>query len=315
MVSLSKDSLEEDKSSVNNLLSKMREVKKQIDELEPIKDRKESYDKLSIKMSDVKHKQQTLNKDKIAFTAQKSSLQTQLESIEDKIIRYYENEEIIKENKELQDKVDESQDNLSMINDELDSTNADISTTFAKISVHKNKIESITKQINKVKDLEDQNVAYEYYLNAVQRDGVPYELITKVLPTIETEVNDILSQIVDFSILFELDGKNINTKIVYDDKNYWSLELSSGMEKFIASIAIRVALINISNLPRPDFLVIDEGFGVLDQDNLNSLSMLFDYLKTQFRFILIISHIEVLRDVVDNLVEIKKEGEYSHVQH
>ena len=137
----------------------------------------------------------------------------------------------------------------------------------------------------------------------------------KMIPMIEGEVNNILSQIVDFSILFELDGKNINTKIVYDDKNYWSLELSSGMEKFIASIAIRVALINISNLPRPDFLVIDEGFGVLDQDNLNSLSMLFDYLKTQFRFILIISHIEVLRDVVDNLVEIKKEGEYSHVQH
>ena len=310
-----KDSLEEDKSSVNNLLSKMREVKKQIDELEPIKDRKESYDKLSIKMSDVKHKQQTLNKDKIAFTAQKSSLQTQLESIEDKIIRYYENEEIIKENKELQDKVDESQDNLSMINDELDTTNADISTTFAKISVHKNKIESITKQINKVKDLEDQNVAYEYYLNAVQRDGVPYELITKVLPTIETEVNDILSQIVDFNIILQMDGKNVNTRIVYDEENHWPLELSSGMERFISALAIRVALISVSNLPRPDFLAIDEGFGVLDSENLNSLAMLFDYLKTQFKFLMVISHIDAMKDLMDTLIEIRKENGYSNVKY
>ena len=310
-----KDSLEEDKSSVNNLLSKMREVKKQIDELEPIKDRKESYDKLSIKMSDVKHKQQTLNKDKIAFTAQKSSLQTQLESIEDKIIRYYENEEIIKENKELQDKVDESQDNLSMINDELDTTNADISTTFAKISVHKNKLESITKQINKVKDLEDQNVAYEYYLNAVQRDGVPYELITKVLPTIETEVNDILSQIVDFNIILQMDGKNVNTRIVYDEENHWPLELSSGMERFISALAIRVALISVSNLPRPDFLAIDEGFGVLDSENLNSLAMLFDYLKTQFKFLMVISHIDAMKDLMDTLIEIRKENGYSNVKY
>ena len=310
-----KDSLEEDKSSVNNLLSKMREVKKQIDELEPIKDRKESYDKLSIKMSDVKHKQQTLNKDKIAFTAQKSSLQTQLESIEDKIIRYYENEEIIKENKELQDKVDESQDNLSMINDELDTTNADISTTFAKISVHKNKIESITKQIDKVKDLEDQNVAYEYYLNAVQRDGVPYELITKVLPTIETEVNDILSQIVDFNIILQMDGKNVNTRIVYDEENHWPLELSSGMERFISALAIRVALISVSNLPRPDFLAIDEGFGVLDSENLNSLAMLFDYLKTQFKFLMVISHIDAMKDLMDTLIEIRKENGYSNVKY
>ena len=85
------------------------------------------------------------------------------------------------------------------------------------------------------------------------------------------------------------------------------------MERFISSIAIRVALINVSNLPRPNLLVIDEGFGTLDADNLNSLSMLFQYLKTQFKFILIISHIEALRDVVDKLVEIKKDGQYSSI--
>ena len=131
----------------------------------------------------------------------------------------------------------------------------------------------------------------------------------------ENEVNTVLDHMMaGFQLGIISEDKNINLYIRYDDQE-WPLNLSSGMEKFVSSIAIRVALINISNLPRPDFLAIDEGFGTLDQDNLNSLSMLFDYLKTQFRFILIISHIEVLRDVVDNLVEIRKEGAYSHVQH
>ena len=58
---------------------------------------------------------------------------------------------------------------------------------------------------------------------------MPYELITKALPTIEGEVNDILAQLVDFQILFDMDGKNINNYIVYDDDNTWPLELSSCM--------------------------------------------------------------------------------------
>ena len=85
------------------------------------------------------------------------------------------------------------------------------------------------------------------------------------------------------------------------------------MERFISALALRVALINVSNLPRPYFLAIDEGFGVLDSDNLNSLYMLFDYLKTQFKFVMVISHIDAMRDLMDTLVEIKKENDYSLV--
>lgn len=141
---------------------------------------------------------------------------------------------------------------------------------------------------------------------AVNRDGVPYDLITSAVPYIEQEINNILSQLVDFHLMLEMDGKNINCYIVYDQDNFWPIELTSGMEKFISSLAIRTALINISSLPRPNFLAIDEGFGVLDSNNLNSMFNLFDYLKTQFSFMLVISHIDSMRDVVDHLIEIVK---------
>jgi exonuclease SbcC len=135
------------------------------------------------------------------------------------------------------------------------------------------------------------------------------------LPQIEAEINNILTQIVDFTVLLETDGKNINGYIVYDEDNYWPLELTSGMEKFISSLAIRTSLINVTSLPRPNFLAIDEGFGVLDSDNLNSMYMLFDYLKSQFEFMLCISHIDAMRDVVDKLIEIKKTNGYSKINY
>jgi len=93
------------------------------------------------------------------------------------------------------------------------------------------------------------------------------------------------------------------------------LEMCSGMERFISGLAIRIALINVCNLPRPNFLVIDEGFGTLDNENLQSLYMLFAYLKTQFEFVMIISHIDSMRDAVDTIVEIKKVNGFSNVKY
>jgi DNA repair exonuclease SbcCD ATPase subunit len=115
--------------------------------------------------------------------------------------------------------------------------------------------------------------------------------------------------------MFQLDGKNINTYIVYSEEKTWPLELTSGMEKFISSLAIRTALVNVSNLPRPNFLAIDEGLGNLDSENLNSLFMLFTFLKSQFDLLMIISHLDSVRDVVDNLIDIKKVAGFSKITH
>jgi DNA repair exonuclease SbcCD ATPase subunit len=167
-------------------------------------------------------------------------------------------------------------------------------------------------QIVKIEGYEVQSAAYQYYLTAIGKDGVPYQIISDVVPRIEQEVNNILSQIVEFTMGIETDGKNVNMFIKYEDRK-WPLELCSGMEKFMSALALRVALINISNLPRPPFLVIDEGFSALDASNLPLIHSVFDYLKANFDFIIIISHLDAMRDMVDKVLEIKKENGFSKI--
>ena len=231
---------------------------------------------------------------------------------EEKIQKYYKQEKDIVHNTNVENKIEGVEKDLEDTNFRLDKINKETNTVYAEIKVLDNKRKNILDNIDKVADLEDKYEAYQYYLDAVKRDGVPYDLITKALPTIEDEVNNILSQLVDFSMTFEMDGKNINNYIVYDD-NIWPLELSSGMEKFISSLAIRVGLINVSSLPRSNFLAIDEGFGTMDSDNLNSIYNLFQYLKSQFQFAMIVSHIDSMRDTVDTLLEVKKENGFSNI--
>jgi DNA repair exonuclease SbcCD ATPase subunit/predicted MPP superfamily phosphohydrolase len=216
-------------------------------------------------------------------------------------------------NKTKNSEISEIRDEITTVSSELGQLHTKLLSLSGKLKMAEKTKQDAQGGINRLKELEQQYQGYEYYQKAVNRDGVPYHLITKALPQIESEINNILNQIVEFTIVLHTDGKNINAHIVYDDNNYWPLELTSGMEKFISSLAIRTSLINVSNLPRPNFLAIDEGFGVLDSDNLNSMFLLFDYLKSQFGFLMCISHIDAMRDIVDKLIEIKKVNGYSEI--
>jgi len=240
-------------------------------------------------------------------------LLTQLENVQSDIQRYYDNQATIEKNKLINEDIKKLETDKKQLESLIKETNRKILSLTGEVGSLESYINATKNKIQEVKDLETKNDLYTYYLDAVKKDGVPYELITKALPAIENEVNNILGQVVDFSISMDTDGKNINARIVYEDQE-WTLEMCSGMEKFISGLAIRVALINICGLPRPNFLVIDEGFGTLDADNLSSLFMMMQYLKTQFDFIWVISHLEQMRDIVDGLIEIKKVEGFSKIK-
>jgi DNA repair exonuclease SbcCD ATPase subunit len=237
-----------------------------------------------------------------------------IKDLEAKIDEYYKNREQIELNKELYEKVKVVKAQIEEIKKEHKKVSNGVLDANTTVSKLKQERESINNRIVEVKKLEETNKLYDYYLDAVKRDGISYELISRTLPAIEGEINNILGQIVDFSMNLQMDGKNVNAYINYGDNRKWPLEMCSGMEKFVSGLAIRVALINICNLPRPNFLVIDEGFGTLDSENLQSLFMAFAYLKTQFEFVIVISHIDSMRDVVDSLLEIKKDNGFSSVK-
>ena len=306
--------LEDDKLQSAKLISKKNDLDSKIKDYSDIDKKKEQYDKCEILF-------EQLNDDLVSIETNRDHLGEKLVYIDEKnvtveenIKKYYKQEKDVVHNNKVKQDIAKQEVELDMTTTYLKSADKNVKDTEIELKISENKKEEIIKIMDEVQELEEKHVAYKYYLEAVKRDGVPYELISKALPAIENEVNNILSQLVDFTMTFEMDGKNINNYIVYDTDNTWPLDLSSGMERFISSLAIRVGLINVSNLPRGNFLAIDEGWGTMDSENLNSVYNLFQYLKTQFQFTLIVSHIDTMRDAVDTLLEIKKENGYSSVK-
>ena len=305
--------LETIKSELSDLENKQSELVSKRKELAPFELEYKKLNKLKEDETKVSRDINILINKLSTFETQEIKLNNELLQVTQLIEDYLENEKQIQKNKELRDEIVDVRNDLGKSKQILKNSEADILVLNGSVSSLTNQKKTIEDRIEEVEKLEEQHGLFEYYLNSLGKDGVSYELISKALPMIEGEVNNILGQIVEFGLQLEMDGKNVNANIVYDDQQ-WSLEMCSGMERFISGLAIRIALINVCNLPRPNFLVIDEGFGTLDNENLTSLYMLFAYLKTQFDFVMIISHIDSMRDVVDSLMEIKKVNGFSNIK-
>ena len=306
--------LEKDKELAAAYLEKKNKMDDKIEKLNPIIEQKEKYDEYKSSLVEAEFRERELKTNLQYFKERKKNINSSIETIEQDIKQYNEQKSNIKYNKKIKEDIQVVQNDLDDVEDVIVNLTSDITEVHADIKVGDSEMKNINNKIKEIEELENKNQAYRYYLDAVRRDSVPYELLEKAIPTIEGEINNILGQLVDFQMSLEMDGKNINSNIVYDDVNQWPLELSSGMERFISSLAMRVGLINVSNLPRSNFLAIDEGWGTMDSDNINSVYNLFQYLKGQFQFALIVSHVDSMRDAVDTLLEITKDTEYSKIK-
>lgn len=308
-----KETLSFHENEIKDLLKKQESLEIAISGLEQYTLQNLEVNDIKIEIQEIKNKKSSLeltsSQKKVGYAAAES---LKKESV-DSIAKYNENKEAIEYNLSLTGEINRIKEELGQYKSELSIINSQMSKLITGIELQKQNKTNALNSIEKLRSLEREYKFYELYLSATNRNGIPYDLICKVMPQIETEINNVLGQLVDFNIMLQTDEKNINAYIVYDDDNYWPLELTSGMERFISSLAIRNSLISITNLPKPNFIAIDEGFTQLDSENMNQVYLLFNYLKTQFDFMMIISHIDVMRDMVEHFIDIKKEQGFSKV--
>ena len=307
--------IQSDTDALNSVQSLLEKIRSNITSLISVTEEKAELQRLQQQLVIKQKEKAKMDSDVHGLTTKLHGLENKLTDIENNIIEYYKHEDAISSNAKIEEDIDAVNSHIDTAEFELSHINSELINFYAVLQTANHTKTTAEQSIAKLNELEQQYKFYQYYLEAVDRDGVPYDLIASTIPYIEQEINNILIQIVDFTLALHTDGKNINAYIVYDQDNFWPIELTSGMEKFIASLAIRTSLINVSSLPRPNFLAIDEGFGALDADNLNNMFLLFDYLKSQFSFLFVISHIDSMRDVVDSLVEITKHNGQSRIQY
>ncbi len=181
--------------------------------------------------------------------------------------------------------------------------------------------ESATKQILKtlkegkaeMEDVEKDWIAYDLFIQCMHPNGIPYAIIKKRLPLLNEEISKILENIVDFEVFFINSDKTLDIMIKHPSYDPRPLSMGSGAEKTLASMAIRLALISVTNLPKSELFILDEPATALDQDHMEGFTNLLRLIKNQFKTVILISHLDSLKDVVDTTIDISKVDGYAKV--
>ncbi len=164
---------------------------------------------------------------------------------------------------------------------------------------------------------------------AFGKNGVPALLIEQALPQIEEKANELLDRLSDGSMSIRFvtqagykDKKRDDLKEtldiqISDTAGIRNYEMYSGGEAFRVNFAIRLALSEIlaqRKGARLQTLVIDEGFGSQDVQGRQRLIEAINLVKNDFAKILVITHLDELKDAFPSRIEVEK-GERGSVIH
>ena len=169
---------------------------------------------------------------------------------------------------------------------------------------------SLSEYETNVKEYE----VYELYMKAMHVSGVPSLILKDMIPSINESINSIMDNVCDFTVeLMDRDGKL--DIMIKRGESLTPIESCSGAEETLSSMAIRVAMCEHSQMVKPDFFILDEPATSLDSSNLANFIKMLEMIKSRFRIVFLVTHIELLKDHVDQLIEIDSDGEYSQVIH
>lgn len=159
---------------------------------------------------------------------------------------------------------------------------------------------------------------YKELAEAFSKKGIQALLIEQALPEIEMEANRLLGKMTDNRMSLPLESQRETKKgdtietldiKIADELGTRSYEMYSGGESFRIDLALRIALSKLlvrragASLP---ILIIDEGFGTQDTSGKERLVEAINSIQDNFEKIIVITHLEELKDRFPVLINVTK---------
>jgi len=173
----------------------------------------------------------------------------------------------------------------------------------------------ISKELEESK--KEQNI-YQKLIVAFGKNGIQALIIENALPEIEEEANNLLSKLTNNSTQISIESlrdlksggikETLDIKIS-DELGIRDYELYSGGEAFRIDFSLRIALSKLLTRragTKLRTLVMDEGFGTQDEEGIDNLVQAIQSISDDFDKILVITHLESLKNAFPVRIEVTK---------
>jgi len=272
---------------------------------------RDEYNKF-IKVSDVikteRQKLQLLKSNlekKILF---KTDVERKLKQCEENMTSYNNSKVKIDNYQNTKNTLEKIKQDLIRRERESQDVNDDIISDSKELGVLENVPTELEGKLQEKINLEYRYDLYEAYTKTIGgKTGISFDILKQYIPVINREIESVLKGIVGFIVYFQVsDSGSIEIRIA-DSHGDTPIETGSGMEKQMASIAIRLAIVNITSVPHSNVFLLDEPMGALDDNALQDFVKILEVLKHKFDTVFLITHNILLKDVVDRVIDVERD--------
>jgi len=211
-------------------------------------------------------------------------------------IKYVKNHKIINKINKVKKIIDDLRDNEYKINDSYIKLISEFERNKIRLEKANNDIKKNSKYLDEIK-------IYNVLVKATHINGIPSMILDKYVSLISESVNEKISKFINREIEIILDGSNL---VINTINNGEVVNIVGGMERFIIDIAFKISLASFSILPKSYLLIIDESISVLDKEHIDKFHIIISFLKKYYRNIILISHIDTLKDFISYFIDINK---------
>ena len=295
--------------------SKIEEIEKLLSDLNPkiVRDHLDKYRKLEKKQIET----ESLIKDlQLGIERRRSALDrhnTLIEELAQKQASYNDNKEAIENLEKLLKEKELYAKESKSIEEQIESNSQEKINLYKSLGSEEQRIEDLRQRQVEFQSIQSEYSSYDLFLRCMHPNGIAYDIIKQKLPVINEEIGKILSNVVDFEIFFETSGNKFDIFIKHPKHEARPIEMASGAEKTMAAMAIRLALLSVSSLPKSDLFILDEPGTALDEENMAGFIRILELIKVYFKNVLLISHLDSLKDCVDMQIVIEKNNGYAKV--
>jgi len=222
-------------------------------------------------------------------------------------------QKIMVENRKIEEEIHNCENKLRGIDVEINGLNQKKGVLTQQRQSIQKEYDAFIKNVVELKEKKNECGLLQILEQSLGKDGLPLKILNSYLQPITDSINSIIAPFIPRKIKLHINNDDLILDSFTSSDSTKSVFIHGGMESFILDIAFKITLSNFAKLPKCNILFLDEGISAFDNERLSNIDMLFNFINRYFLKTILITHIDSIKENIQEKINIIKDEQYSKI--
>jgi DNA repair exonuclease SbcCD ATPase subunit len=222
-------------------------------------------------------------------------------------------EKIRMENRKIETEIHNCENKIREIEKEINQFNQKNGILTQQKQTYQKEYDTFIKNAQELKEKKNECGLLQILEQSLGKDGLPLKILNAYLQPITDSINSIIAPFIPRKIKLHINNDDLILDSFTSSDSTRSVFIHGGMESFILDIAFKITLSNFAKLPKCNILFLDEGISAFDNERLSNIDMLFNFINRYFLKTILITHIDSIKENIQEKINIIKDEQYSKI--